>query len=157
MIYLEAALCDLTDADDVDFVSNASQFLDEIQRIAPGCLSKWYLNINQAKAERTNIHRRNNRAGMTRNRVGMTRNRAGMTRNRAGMTRKLSSLLGYVQAGNGVSNLRLWLSRSRVLPGSDTTAYPKTSGCDFVQCVYSPCAHIQHGNAGINANGMDQV
>ena len=81
MIYLEAALNDLRDnlpqrprentempyymahADDVDFVSNASQILDEVQRIAPGCLSKWYLNINETKTERTNIHRRNIRAG----------------------------------------------------------------------------------------------
>ena len=67
VIYLEAALCYLRDnlpqrpredaamplyttyADDVDFTSNASQFLDEVQRIAPGCLSKWYFNISETK------------------------------------------------------------------------------------------------------------
>ena len=48
--------------DDVDFVSNASLFLDEVQRIVRGCLSKWHLNINEAKTERSNIHRRNKHA-----------------------------------------------------------------------------------------------
>ena len=48
-------------ADDVDFISNSNVFLDEVQRLAPGCLLKWHIIINESKTEHTNIHRRNTR------------------------------------------------------------------------------------------------
>ena len=48
-------------ADDFDFISNSNVFLDEVQRIAPGCLLKWHLIINEYKTEHTNIHKRNTR------------------------------------------------------------------------------------------------
>ena len=66
-IYLEAALRDLrsrlptrpqTDAnlpldveyaDDTDFISTSRLFLDDIERIAPGCLAEWSLTINTPK------------------------------------------------------------------------------------------------------------
>ena len=79
VIYLEAALRDLRHnlpqrpredinmphyiayADDVDFISNSYVFLNEVQRLAPGCLLQWHLVINESKIEHTNIHRRNTR------------------------------------------------------------------------------------------------
>ena len=79
VIYLEAALRDLRHnlpqrppedinmphyiayADDVDFISNSNVFLNEVQRLAPGCLLQWHININEFKTEHTNIHRRNTR------------------------------------------------------------------------------------------------
>ena len=63
IIYLEAALRDLRHslpqlpredinmpqyiayADDVDFVSNSTVFLDEVKLLAPSCLLKWHLTI----------------------------------------------------------------------------------------------------------------
>ena len=48
-------------ADDVDYIRNSNAFLDEVQRLAPGCLLKWHLIINESKTEHTNIHRRNTR------------------------------------------------------------------------------------------------
>ena len=48
-------------ADDVDLISNSYVFLDEVQRLARGCLLKWHLIINESKTEHTNIHRRNTR------------------------------------------------------------------------------------------------
>ena len=48
-------------ADDVDFVSNSNVFLDEVQRLAHGCLLKWHLIIKEYKTKHTNIHRRNTR------------------------------------------------------------------------------------------------
>ena len=74
VIYLEAALRDLRHnlsqspredinmpqyiayADDVVFISSSNVFLDEVQRLAPGCLLKWHLIINESKTEHTNIH-----------------------------------------------------------------------------------------------------
>ena len=79
VIYLEAALRDLRHnlpqcpqedinmphciayADDVDFISNSNVFLNEVQRLAPGCLLQCHLIINESKTEHTNIHRRNTR------------------------------------------------------------------------------------------------
>ena len=79
VIYLEAALRDLRHnlpqrpqedinmphyiayADDVDFISNSNVYLNEVQRLAPGCLLQWHLVINESKTEHTNIHRRNTR------------------------------------------------------------------------------------------------
>ena len=98
VIYLEAALRDLRHnlpqrslkdinmthyiafADDVDFITNSNVFLDEVQRLAPGCLLKWHLIMNESKTEHTNIHRRNTRD------VEQWRK-----------TRKLGSLLGDVE------------------------------------------------------------
>ena len=51
-------------ADDVDFISNSiisNVFLNEVQRLAPGCLLQWHLIIKESKTEHTNIHRRNTR------------------------------------------------------------------------------------------------
>ena len=79
VIYLEAALRDLRHnlpqrppedinmphyiayADDVDFISNSNVFLNEVQRLAPGCLLQWHLITNESNTEHTNIHRRNTR------------------------------------------------------------------------------------------------
>ena len=36
-------------------------FLDEVQRLAPGCRLKWHRIINESKTEHTNIHTRNTR------------------------------------------------------------------------------------------------
>ena len=65
VIYLEAALRDLRHnlrqrpredinmphyiayADDVDFISNSNVFLNEVQRLAHGCLLQWHLVINE--------------------------------------------------------------------------------------------------------------
>ena len=66
--------------DDVDFVSNSNVFLDEVQRLAPGCLLKWHLIMKESKAEHINIQRRNTR--------GVEQWRK---------TRKLGSLLGDVE------------------------------------------------------------
>ena len=95
VIYLEAALRDLRHnlpqrpredinmphyiayADDVDFISNSNMFLNEVQRLAPGCLLQWHLGINESKTEHTNIHRRKTRDVEQRRK-----------------TRKLGSLLG---------------------------------------------------------------
>ena len=67
-------------ADDVDSISNSNVFLDEVQRLAPDCLLKWHLIIDESKTEHTNIHRRNIRY------VEQWRK-----------TRKLGSLLGDVE------------------------------------------------------------
>ena len=74
-VYLEAALQDLrsrlpmrpqTDAnllldveyaDDTDFISTSHLFLDDIERIAPGCLAEWSLTINASKTERSSVCR----------------------------------------------------------------------------------------------------
>ena len=79
VIYLEAALRDLRHnlpqrpredinmphyiayADDVDFIRSSNVFLNEVQRLAPGCLLQWHLVINESKTEHTNIHKRNTR------------------------------------------------------------------------------------------------
>ena len=68
-------------ADDVDFISSSiNVFLNEVQRLAPGCRLQWHLIINESKTEHTNIHRRNTRD------VEQWRK-----------TRKLGSLLGDVE------------------------------------------------------------
>ena len=79
VIYLEATLRDLRHnlpqrpqedinmshyiayADDVDFISNSNAFLNEVQRLAPGCLLQCHLIINESKTEHNNILRRNTR------------------------------------------------------------------------------------------------
>ena len=68
-------------ADDVDFISSSiNVFLNEVQRLAPGCLLQWHLIINESKTDHTNIHRRNTHD------VEQWRK-----------TRKLGSLLGDVE------------------------------------------------------------
>ena len=74
-VYLEATLRDLrsrlptrlqTDAnlpldveyaDDTDFISTSRLFLDDIERIAPGCLAEWSLAINASNTERSSVCR----------------------------------------------------------------------------------------------------
>ena len=73
-------LCIYYYADDSDFISNSNMSLDEVQRLAPGCLLKCHIIINEYKTEHTNIHRRNTRD------VEQWRK-----------TRKLGSLLGDVE------------------------------------------------------------
>ena len=75
-VYLEAALRDLRSrlpprppadarlpldveyADDIDFISYSRPYLNEIERIAPDCLTEWSLQINAAKTERTSVSRK---------------------------------------------------------------------------------------------------
>ena len=149
VIYLEVALHDLKDnlpqrprenteipyyKVHADFISNASQILDEVQRIAPGCLSKRYLNIDETKTERTDIHRRNNRA-----------------REDWRMTRKLRSLLGMEKATCGCG-----FQEAVVYLGQTPLCIPRPL-IATVQRVYNSCDHIQHWHVGTNANGFGQV
>ena len=79
-VYLEAALHDIRSclpprppadarlpldmeyADDIDFISYSRPYLNEIERIAPGCLAEWSLQINTAKTERTSVNQQVDRA-----------------------------------------------------------------------------------------------
>ena len=96
-------------ADDIDFIGKSSQLLDEVQLIAPGCLSKWYLNISESA-------RRD--------------------------TEKETCGCDFPDA---VVSL-----------GQTPPSIPRPPAAT-VQCVYSPCAHIQHGHVWTNANGMSHV
>ena len=91
-------------ADDVDFITNVMS-----QRIAPGCLSKWYLNISE-------------------------------TVQRA--TEKETCGCGFPDA---VVSL-----------GQTPPSIPRPPAAT-VQCVYSPCARIQHGHVWTNADGMSII
>ena len=91
-------------ADDVDFVSKSSQLLNEVQRIAPVCLSKWCLNIRESARRGTEKE----------------------TRGRSGLS------------------------------GSDTTVYPKTSGCDCTIRLQSLSSQ-QLVHVWTNANGKSHV
>ena len=147
VIYLEAALPDLRHnlpqrpredinmpqyiayADDVDFISNSNVFLDEVQRLAPGCLLKWHLIINESKTEHTNIHRRNT--------CDIEQWRK---------TRKLGSLLGDVEESNLLQGLSkdcfLWVRKRNISEGLR---------------LYSPGTHVQHGYVGADTNRMSSV
>ena len=74
-VYLEAAIRDLRSrlpprspadarlplgveyAEVIDFISYSRPYLDEMERIAPGCLAEWSLQINAAKLKRTSASR----------------------------------------------------------------------------------------------------
>lgn len=48
---------DIAYADDVDFVSHSRAFLDELEGIVSTCLHRWFLDVNEAKTERTSLRR----------------------------------------------------------------------------------------------------
>ena len=153
ILYLQAALRDLRDnlpqrppedtdmpnytayADDVDVISNASQFLDDVQRIAADYLSKWHININEANRERTNIHRR---------------------RDEWRMTRKLGSLLWDVQDVARRKQLTAVAIRKLSSPWIRHHSVSQDLRLGLYN-VKSHCAHTQHGHLGTNANRMAQV
>ena len=41
----------------MDFVSHSRAFLDELEGIASTCLHRWFLDVNEAKTERTSLRR----------------------------------------------------------------------------------------------------
>ena len=155
VIYLEAALRDLrhnlpqrplgdinkpqyiADADDVEFISNSSVFLDDVQRLAHGCLLKWHIIINASKTEHTNIHRRNTRD------VEQWRK-----------TRKLGSLLGDVEDVTrrkqlaAVAFQRMWSLWVRKRNNSEGITP------EALQRFRSPGTHVQHGYVGAATNRM---
>ena len=120
-VYLEAALRDLRSrlpprppadarlpldveyADDIDFISYSRPYLNEIERIAPGCLAEWSVQINAAKTERTGVSRQVDR-----------------THEPWRTTRKLGSLLGdaeYVTRRMQLANVsfhKMWTVWFRV-------------------------------------------
>ena len=89
-------------ADDVDFVSTSSEYLDSILPIVGDCLADWDLKVNQAKTERTTIQRKKDRVEEEWRR-----------------TRKLGSLIGdkedvarRIQIASGTFN-KMWPLWSR--------------------------------------------
>ena len=94
---------------DVDFISKSSQFLDEVQRIASGCLSKLYLNISER-----------------------------------------------AQCGTEKATCGCGFPQDVIYLGQTPPCIPRPPAAT-VEHVYSPCARIQHGHVGTNANGMGQV
>ncbi len=53
---------DVEYADDIDFISYARPYLNEIERIAPVLLAEWSLQINAPNTERTSVSRQVDRA-----------------------------------------------------------------------------------------------
>ena len=52
---------DIAYADAVDFVSHSRAFLNQVESIAPTCLRRWFLFVDESKTERISMRRETDR------------------------------------------------------------------------------------------------